>query len=81
MLSVHDKGTGVVVMDNAEYVCLLSDSSINDTAKFTTISSERPKMRGRRPKNYHPLLQKEKHLESVVQKILPKQIPDSVCPK
>jgi len=71
----------VVVMDKVEYVRLLSESSINDTAKFTAVSSKRPKTRGRPPKNYHPLLQKEKHLESVVRKILPKQIADSVCPK
>ena len=81
VITKPDKGTGVVVMDKAEYVRLLSESSINDTAKFTTVSSERPKTRGRPPKHYHPLLQKEKHLESVVRKILPKQIADSVCPK
>ena len=81
VITKPDKGTGVVVMDKAEYVRLLSESSINDTAKFTAVSSERPKTRGRPPKNYHPLLQKEKHLESVVRKILPKQIADSVCPK
>ena len=39
----------------------------------------RPTTRGRPIKHYHPLLQKEKHLESVVRKILPKQIADCVC--
>ena len=38
-------------------------------------------IKGRPPKHYHPLLQKEKHLESVVRRILPKQIADIVCPK
>ena len=81
VITKPDKGTGVVVMDKSEYVRLFSESSINDTAKFYAISSERPKMHGRPPKNYHPLLQKEKHLESVLCKILPHQIADSVCPK
>ena len=36
------------------------------TAKFGTVGSERPKTRGRQPKHYHPLLMKEKHVESVV---------------
>ena len=68
-------------MDKAEYVRLLSEASINDTAKFVTVSSERPKTRGRPLKQYHPLLMKEKHLESVARKILPRQIADSVFPK
>ncbi|KAL9970673.1 hypothetical protein ACROYT_G023083 [Oculina patagonica] len=38
-------------------------------------------MKGRPPKHYHPLLEKEKHLDSVVRKILPKEIADSVCLK
>ena len=36
------------------------------TAKFGTVSSERPKTRGRPLKHYHPLLMNEKHLETVV---------------
>ena len=39
------------------------------------------KIKGRPPKHYHPLLQKEKHLESVVRRILPKQVADKVCTK
>ena len=42
VITKPDKGTGVVVMDKAEYVRLLSEASINDTAKFVTVSSERP---------------------------------------
>ena len=74
-----DKGTGVVIMNKSDYVDLLSQASINDTSKFTPVSSQRPTTRGRPVKHYHPLLQKEKHLESVVRKILPKQIADCVC--
>ncbi|PFX28899.1 hypothetical protein AWC38_SpisGene6396 [Stylophora pistillata] len=68
-------------MDKTEYIRLLSDASIKDTTKFTPINTERPKTRGRPPKHYHPLLQKEKQLESVVRKILPKPIADTVCRK
>ena len=72
-------GTGVVIMNKSDYVNLLSQASINDTSKFTPVSLQRPTTRGRPIKHYHPLLQKEKHLESVVRNILPKQIADCVC--
>ena len=81
VITKPDKGSGVVVMDKTEYIRLLNDASINDTSKFISVSTERPSTRGRPPKYYHPLLQKEKHLESVVRKILPKQIADTVCRK
>ncbi|XP_022804616.1 uncharacterized protein LOC111341856 [Stylophora pistillata] len=74
-----DKGTGVVIMNKSDYINLLSQASINDTSKFTPVSLQRPKTRGRPVKHYHPLLEKEKHLASVVRKILPKQIADCVC--
>ena len=76
-----DKGSGVVVMDKTDYVRLLKESSINDETKFTPVGLERPRTRGRPPKHYHPLLQKEKELSSVVQRILPKTIADSVIQK
>ena len=76
-----DKGSGVVVMDKSDYVRLLKESSINDEAKFVPVSLERPRTRGRPLKHYHPLLQKEKELSSVVQRILPKAIADSVIQK
>ena len=76
-----DKGSGVVVMDKTDYVRLLKESSINDETKFTPIGLERPRTRGRPPKHYHPLLQKEKELSSVVQRILPKTVADSVIQK
>ena len=76
-----DKDTGVVVMNKSDYVSLLGQASINDTSKFAPVSLQRPKMKGRPLKHYHPLLQKEKHLDSVVRKILPKEIADSVCQK
>ena len=76
-----DKGSGVVVMDKSEYLRLLSEASINDTGKYRFVDSERPKTRGRPRKYYHPLLQKEKELETLVRKILPKSIADALCPK
>ena len=68
-------------MDKSEYVRLLKESSINDETKFAPVSLERPKTRGRPPKIYHPLLQKEKEVSSAVQRILPKSIADSVVQK
>ena len=68
-------------MDKTEYVSLLKESSINDETKFIPISLERPKAKGRPPKHYHPLLKKEKELSSIVKKILPKPIADSLIQK
>ena len=76
-----DKGSGVVVMNKSDYVRLLSEASINDETKFKSVSLERPKTKGRPPKHYHPLLEREKHLDSVVRRILPKHIADTVCQK
>ena len=68
-------------MDKSDYVRLLSEASINDETKFKSVPLERPSTRGRPPKHYHPLLEKEKHLDSVVRRILPKHIADTVCRK
>lgn len=76
-----DKGSGVVVMDKSDYVRLLKEASIDDETKFRPVQQERPKTRGRPPKHYHPLLQKEKELTSIVRRILPKHIADSVIQK
>ena len=51
-------------MDKEEYLRLLRQASIADTSKFTSIDPDRPKPRGRPPKHIHPLLQKEKRVES-----------------
>jgi hypothetical protein len=65
-----DKGTSVVVIDKSQYNELLSEASINNQEKFRSVTLERPKTRGRPPKHYHPLLQREKELEIVVRRIL-----------
>ena len=75
-----DKGSVVVLMDKDEYLRLLADASINNATKFRMVDPERPKSRGRPPKHYHPLLQKEKELESLVRRILPAEVADSVHP-
>ena len=67
-----------MVLDKIEYLRLLSEASINDISKFCAILLEKPKTRGRPPKYYHPLLQKEKILDSIVHSILLKTIADSV---
>ena len=81
VISRPDKGSGVVVMDKSDYVRLLSEASINDETKFKSVPLERPSTRGRPPKHYHPLLAKEKHLDSVVRRNFPKHIADTVCQK
>ena len=67
-------------MDKEEYLRLLADASINNVTKFRIVKPDRPKCRGRPPKHYHPLLQKEKELESLVRRILPTAIAESVRP-
>ena len=67
-------------MDKTEYIRLLSEASVNDTNKFRSVPLERPKSKGRPPKHYHPLLNKEKILQSTVRRILPKDIAESVSP-
>jgi len=74
------KGSGVVVMDKTEYIRLLSEASVNDTNKFRSVPLERSKSKGRPPKHYHPLLNKEKMLQSIVRRIPPKGIAESVSP-
>ena len=39
-------GSGVVVMDGADYVRLLHDAPIKDTSEFIPVSKERPKQKG-----------------------------------
>ena len=39
------------------------------------------KTRGRPPKYYHPLLQREKQISAVISKVLPKPIADPIRPK
>lgn len=81
VITKPDKGSGVVVMDKTEYLQLLSEASIDDTSKFSTISDKKPKGRGRPPKYYHPLFEKEKEVNSVVRRILPKDTADTLCTK
>ena len=76
-----DKGSGIVVMDKSEYLRLLSAASIDDTTKFSRVDDKRPNLRGRPPKHYHPLLQKEKDVRSILHRILPQEIATSLSPK
>jgi len=55
-----DKGSGIDVMDKSEYIRLLSVASIDDVTKFARVDDKRPNLRGRPPKHFHSLLQKEK---------------------
>ncbi|XP_022783275.1 uncharacterized protein LOC111324056 [Stylophora pistillata] len=68
-------------MNKSEYVRLLKESSINYDSKFRSMSTKRPKMSGRPPKHYHPLLQKEKELATAAQRTLPKEIAQQVIQK
>ncbi|KAK3748690.1 hypothetical protein QZH41_006282 [Actinostola sp. cb2023] len=80
VITKPDKGSGVVIMDRDEYTRLLQEASVDDTSKFVPIDDKRPKQRGRPPKHFHPLLQKEKEIHTVVHQILPKPIAVSVSP-
>ena len=81
VITKPDKGSGVVVMDKCQYLRLLSEASINDTGKFRPVSLERPKIEDRPPTYYHPLLEKEREIDSLLRRILPKLIADSLRPK
>ena len=61
------------------YISLLKDASVNDHTKFRAVPSEKLKGKGRPPKYYHPFSKKEKTISSVVYRILPKSIADTVC--
>ena len=80
IITKPDEGSRVVVM-KTDYLRLLCDASIRDSTKFIECSNERPKTRGRPPKHYHRLLEKENELYTKVHNILPKSIADSLCPK
>jgi len=60
VITKPEKGSGVVVMDKAEYIRLQSDASINNTDKFCAVPLERQNLKGRPPKYYHPLLQRKR---------------------
>ena len=53
---MHDKDSGVLVMDKPEYIHLPSAASGDNTSKFTHVDDKHPKMCGRPPKHFHPLL-------------------------
>ena len=79
VITKPDKGSGVVVIDKADYIRLLSAASGDNTSKFIHLDDKRPKSRGRPPKHYHPLLQKEKELR--IREILPEEIANTLSPK
>ena len=68
-------------MDRDQYLRLLCEASINDSTKFAHIYQHRPKTRGRPPRHFHPLLEKEKQLHEKVHEILPKATFEQLCPK
>ena len=77
-----DKGSGVVMMDKPEYIRLVSAASVDNTPKLSHVDHKRPaKMRGRPPKHFRPLLQKEKELQEHLRQILPEEIANSLSPK
>ena len=59
VITKPDKGSGIVVVDKPNYLWLVCDTSVRDSAKFTQCSTEHLKARGRPPKHYHPLPEKE----------------------
>ena len=62
-------------MDKNDYIRLLSAASVDNTSKFIHVDDKRPsKSRGRPSKHYHPLLQKDKELRTMLHEILPEEI-------
>ena len=53
----------------------------NDSSKFLHVVDKRPKSRGRPPKHFHPLLTKEKDVNTILHEILSQNIADSLSPK
>ena len=76
IITLPDNGSVVAVMDMSDYVRLRKESSINDEGKFKPVRTERPNLRGRPPKPFHPPLEKDKELTAAVKRILPKDIAD-----
>jgi len=62
------------VVDKLGYIRLPSAASVDNTSKFTHVDDKR----GRPPKHFHPLLQKEKELHEILQQILPEEIANSL---
>ena len=66
-------------MDKSEYLRLLCEAYINDTTKFRVSDPERPKARGYTTQTLPSTPPTEgEDLESIVRRILPKPIADSV---
>ena len=78
--NLHDKGSGMVVKGKSQHIRLLSSASIDDVTKFERVDDKRPNLRGRPPKHFHPLLQKEKDVHSILHQILPEDIATSLSP-
>ena len=76
-----DKGSGIAVMDKSQYIRLLNAASMDDVAKFALVDDKRPNLRGRPVKHFHPFLQKEKDVHSILHQILPENIATSLSPK
>lgn len=81
VVTIPGKGSGIVVMGKSQHIRLLSSASIDDVTKFARVDDKRPNLRGRPPKHFHPLLQKEKDVHSILHQILPEDIATSLSPQ
>ena len=71
-------------MDKPDYIRLVSAVSIDDTDKFARVDDKRQNLCGRPPKHYHPILQKEKDVHSILHdrhRIPPEAVATSLSPK
>ena len=81
VISKPDKGSGVVVMDRANYVDKMM-KILDDVTKFRVIDADKP-TRGRKPLVSHPLLQKEADLDRVLTSMkekLPNDVRNEIRP-
>ena len=75
------KGDDIVITEPGLGRCRYGHVGVHSTPErgiYRPVSLQKPTTRGRPPRYYHPLLAKEKHLESVVRRILPKEMTDEL---
>ena len=74
---LKNEGSCVVVMDKEEYLRLLAEASTNDATKFRLVETDKQRKTTQALSSASP---ERKELESIVRRILPTPVADSVRP-